>query len=326
MRRKLVRGSIHERRMHDSCATPVQARMDIFWANAAVLSLPSSQRVEVLVHDGASDLQLWPGPGVDRSLLDAYGPGLREQLDAQRKKSGGSIPLGEVVRLHPGKLHCNYLLWVATRGPEVDAQMANAPDLALIEKSVERVLEVAGSNGSISVGFGAFGDGPGAVPPEQRLAAIVKAAHRYHETAFSTGRPARVEIVRVCDPRSGVTASARRLVGRLAQSAPEPTPVVERPDPAARAPRKAAATRTRAAGGTARTGVRRAGETLSTSDIAEHRVTAQPYDRASRYRENDWFVHPRFGVGQVKRVTPDGAIDVLFEDGSTKKMLHAHTS
>jgi hypothetical protein len=25
----------------------------------------------------------------------------------------------------------------------------------------------------------------------------------------------------------------------------------------------------------------------------------------------------------VRRVTPDGAIEVLFEDGSTKKMLHA---
>ena len=89
--------------------------MDIFWANAAALSLPSSQRVEVLVHDGASDLQLWPGPGPDRNLLDAYGPGLREALEAQRKKHNGSLPLGEAVRLHPGKLHCNYLLWVATR-------------------------------------------------------------------------------------------------------------------------------------------------------------------------------------------------------------------
>ncbi|MDB4976302.1 MAG: hypothetical protein JWN48_4643 [Myxococcaceae bacterium] len=297
--------------------------MDIFWANAAVLSLPSSQRVEVLVHDGASDLQLWPGPGTDRNLLDAYGPGLREQLDAQRAKHGGSIPLGEVVRLHPGKLHCNYLLWVATRGPEVDAQMADAPPLPLIESAVERVLEIAGANGSISVGIGALGEGPKAAPPEERLAAIVRAAHRYHETAFATGRPARVELVRVCDPRGGVTAAARRAVGRLAQSAPDPTPVIERPDPAARAPRKAASVSKPRAGMATRAGTRRVAETLSTSDIAERRVTAQPYDRAHRYKESDWFVHPRFGVGQVKRVTPDGAIDVLFEDGSTKKMLHA---
>jgi O-acetyl-ADP-ribose deacetylase (regulator of RNase III) len=305
--------------------------MDIFWANAAVLSLPSSQRVEVLVHDGASDLQLWPGPGIDRNLLDAYGPGLREALDAQRTKHGGSIPLGEVVRLHPGKLHCNYLLWVATREPERDAQLADAPSLALLEQAVVRCLEVAGSNGSVSVGFGALGDGPNAAPPEEWLATIVRAAHRYHETSFATGQPARVEIVRVCDPRGGVTAGARRLAGRLAQSAPEPTPVVLRPDPGERVPKRAAVGNKNPNVAKGRpnmaTSRRRAvAEVLDAGEVATRRVTAAPYDRGHRYREADWFVHPKFGVGQVRKVTPDGAIDVLFEDGSTKKMLHAHSS
>jgi len=301
---------------------PLPARMDIFWANAAALSLPSSQRVEVLVHDGASDLQLWPGPGVDRNLLDAYGPGLREALDAQRAKHGGTLPLGEAVRLHPGKLHCNYLLWVATRDPERDAQMADAPSLELLERAVIRCLEIASTNGSISVGFGALGEGPKAAPAEQRLAAIVRAAHRYHETSFASGRPARVEVVRVCDPRGGVTAAARRLVGKLAQSAPEPVVPAVRAEPEPRARRAASAAKPRATGAGSR---RRVAETLDAGDIAERRVTANPYDRAHRYRESDWFVHPRFGVGQVKRVTPEGAIEVLFEDGSTKKMLHAHS-
>jgi O-acetyl-ADP-ribose deacetylase (regulator of RNase III) len=293
--------------------------MDIYWANAAVLTLPSSQRVEVLVYDGASDLQLWPGPGNDRALADAYGPGLREALDAQRAKHGGSVALGDVVRIHPGKLHCNYLLWVASRGPEVDAQQADAPPLQLIESAVERVLEIAGSNGSVSVGFGALGDGPKAVAPEERLAAIVRAAHRYHETSLATGRPARVELVRVCDPRGGITAAARRLVGRLAQSAPEP--VASRVEQGIAAPRKLASpSKPRTAASGAR---RRVAETLSANDIASHRVTARPYDRAHRYALGEWFVHAKFGVGQVKNVTPDGAIDVLFEDGSTKKMLHA---
>ncbi|HEX5655693.1 MAG TPA: macro domain-containing protein [Polyangiales bacterium] len=294
--------------------------MDIYWANAALLSLPSSQRVEVLVHDGATDLQLWPGPGPDRVLLDTYGSGLRAALDAQREKHGGQIEIGDAVRLHPGKLHCNYLLWVASRGPEVDAQQADAPSLKLLEQAVERVLEIAGSNGSVSVGFGALGDGPKAAPPEERLAAIVRAAHRYHEHSLATGRPARVELVRVCDPRAGVTASARRLVGRLAQSAPEPTPVRVESGPA---PRKLASSKPR----TAATGARkRTAETLSVSDVAERRVTSRPYDRAHRYSLGEWFVHAKFGVGQVKNVTPDGAIDVLFEDGSTKKMLHAQSS
>jgi O-acetyl-ADP-ribose deacetylase (regulator of RNase III) len=293
--------------------------MDIFWANAALLSLPSSQRVEVLVHDGSTDLQLWPGPGPDRVLLDAYGPGLRAALDAQRDKHAGQLELGEAARLHPGKLHCNYLLWVATRGPEVDAQQSDAPSLKQLESAVERVLEIAGSNGSVSVGFGALGDGPKAAPPEERLAAIVRAAHRYHEQSLAKGRPARVEIVRVCDPRAGVTASARRLVGRLAQSAPEPVAprVVESGPPARKLASKPR---------TAATGARkRATETLSVSDVAERRVTSRPYDRSHRYRAGEWFVHAKFGVGQVKTVTPDGAIDVLFEDGSTKKMLHAQS-
>jgi len=303
--------------------------MDIFWANAAVLSLPSSQRVEVLVHDGASDLQIWPGPGPDRNLLDAYGPGLREALDAQRKKHGGSLPLGEAVRLHPGKLHCNYLLWIASREPERDAQMADAPSIELIERAVGRCLEIAGANGSVSIGFGALGEGPNAAPPEQRLAAVVKAAHRYHEASFAGGRPAHVELVRVCDPRGGVTAAARRLVGRLAQSAPEPPPP-PRGELSERTPRRAASSSggSRASTGsrpTAATSRRRMAEVLSPADIAQRRVTANPYDRARRYTEAEWFVHPRFGVGQVKRVTPDGAIDVLFEDGSTKKMLHAQS-
>jgi O-acetyl-ADP-ribose deacetylase (regulator of RNase III) len=297
--------------------------MDIFWANAAVLSLPSSQRVEVLVHDGASDLQLWPGPGPDRNLLDAYGPGLREALEAQRKKHAGTLPLGEAVRVHPGKLHCNYLLWVATRDPERDAQQADAASVELIERAVVRCLEIAGANGSVSIGFGALGEGPKAAPPEQRLAAIVRAAHRYHEACFASGRPARVEVVRVCDPRGGITASARRLAGRLAQSAPEPAPVARAESSERGARRSVGEARARPAAATSR---RRATEVLSAADVAQRRVTANPYDRGRRYAESEWFVHPRFGVGQVKRVTPDGAIDVLFEDGSVKKMLHAQST
>lgn len=299
--------------------------MDIFWANAGVHSLPSSQRVEVLVHDGASDLRLWPGPGSDRNLLDAYGPGLREALDKQREKRAGNFEIGEVVRLHPGKLHCNYLLWAVTRGPEENAQQADAPQLSVIEKVVASCLEFAANNASVSVGFGALGEGPNAASPEERLAAIVRAAHRYHETS----RAAKIEIVRVCDPRSGVTAAARRLVGRLAQSAPEAPPLLREAALSASSPAKKTLTGSRARSTTSgsSTGKRRGAvaEVLDPAQVAHRRVTAAPYDRASRYREGEWFVHARFGVGQVRKVTPDGAVEVLFEDGSTKKMLHSQS-
>jgi O-acetyl-ADP-ribose deacetylase (regulator of RNase III) len=294
--------------------------MDIFWANAAILALPSSQRVEVLVHDGSSDLRLWPGPGTDRDLLETYGPGLREALDAQRLKAGGSVALGEAVRVHPGKLHCNYLLWVATRGPEQNAQRADAPPLSLIEQVVVQALDLASANGSVSVGFGALGDGPKAAAPEERLAAIVRAAHRWQESSYATGKPARVEIVRVCDARSGVTAAARRMVGRLAHAAPDPLPS-PRIESSERSPKKTISMgKPRAV---AAPGKRRQSDLLDANEVAQHRVTGKPYDRGHRYREGEWFVHPRFGVAQVRRVTPEGSIEVLFEDGSLKKMLHA---
>jgi O-acetyl-ADP-ribose deacetylase (regulator of RNase III) len=293
--------------------------MDIFWANAGVHSLPSSQRVEVLVHDGASDLRLWPGPGPDRNLLDAYGPGLREALEKQREKRAGHFEIGEVIRLHPGKLHCNYLLWAVTRGPEQNAMQADAPSLEIIGQVVLRCLEIAANNNSVSIGFGALGEGPKAAPPEERLASVVRAAHRYHESS----RAARIEIVRVCDARSGVTAAARRLVGRLAQSAPEPPPILrEPPGPAAK--RTLTGSRVRPPQATVAS-KRRAADVLDEREVAQKRVTAAPYDRAQRYKDGDWFVHARFGVGQVKRLTPEGAIEVLFEDGTTKKMLHAQS-
>ena len=65
--------------------------MDIFWANANGFFFPSSQRVEVLVHDGASDFRLWPGFGQDRNLLERLRwrfvdgrCGERDKLGAQR--------------------------------------------------------------------------------------------------------------------------------------------------------------------------------------------------------------------------------------------------
>lgn len=274
-----------------------------------------------MVHDGTRDFSIWPGPGPDRAFVDAYGPGLREVLAAQQLKHKGGLAMGEVARLHSGKLHSNYLLWAALRDAEVDARQAPAPGIPAIQEVVVRCMEIAAQNASISIAFGALGDGPSAAPPEERLAAIVRAAHRYYEQCISSGRPPRIETVRVCDVRAGVTASARRLVGRLAQSAPEPVnkPLVE---PLRVRPRAASAPKSSSgSSSTASKGRRQVG--LDPNEVSSRRVSANPYDRVRTYRENEWFIHPKFGVGQVKRVTPEGAIEVMFEDGSTKKMLHA---
>ena len=127
--------------------------------------------------------------------------------------------------------------------------------------------------------------------------------------------------VRVLGEVRGLTQGPAKDFSATMGAAPEPVPS-PREVSSERSPKKtlAGGTRARPAGSG---GKRRAADELDASDVAQRRVTASPYDRAHRYRETDWFVHPRFGVGQVRRVTPDGAIEVLFEDGSTKKMLHA---
>jgi len=40
------------------------------------------------------------------------------------------------------------------------------------------------------------------------------------------------------------------------------------------------------------------------------------------YAAGEWLSHKKFGLGRVERVTPEGAIEVLFEDGAQKKMVH----
>jgi len=59
--------------------------------------------------------------------------------------------------------------------------------------------------------------------------------------------------------------------------------------------------------------------------VADGVFPAELLDDSVNYRPECQGVHPKFGVGQVRKVTPDGAIEVLFEDGTTKKMLHAHS-
>jgi O-acetyl-ADP-ribose deacetylase (regulator of RNase III) len=284
--------------------------MDIYWANAAVCNLPSPQRVEVLVHDGPTDLRPWPGPGPDRDLQEAYGPTFKDVLAEQFRNLGRPLEIGEVLRLHPGKLHCNYLLWIASRGPEKDAERDRAPDLGVLERGTLAALEYARERGSQSIAFGAMGEGPNSLNPEERLATIVRAAHRFHESIFERGVSASLETVRVCDANKTVVGQARRAVGRLAKvdakaaaaevsSAAKRTPAAKKPP----APRKV--------------------KGLDPELVSKYRAGAHVYDRGDVFEAGEWIVHSRFGVGRVGEVTAQGSIVVLFEDGSTRTMLHA---
>jgi hypothetical protein len=291
--------------------------MDVLFLNCPVFEIPSSHRVGAIVHDGAADLRLWPGPGPDRDLNAAYGPGLSRALQTERTQLGVSkLEPADVARVHPGRLHCDFLAWVAVRKPEPGSTQEPAPPKELLERAVMQALEFVAARSVVKVAFHALGDGPESLPPDERLAVIVHTAHRYEDQCFAAGRAPVVEEVLVCEPRSSVLAAAKRRVATLAKSAVPARPAAEPAAPKKRRATKSATT----------TGGRRSRKppppSLAPSDVAAMRARAAPYDRTHTYASGDWLIHSKFGVGRVESVHPDLKIDLLFEDGSSKTLIH----
>lgn len=284
--------------------------MDVLLFNSSVFDIPSSRRVGAVVHDGASDLRLWPGPGWDRELNEAYGGDLQRALDAERRALGkDELELTEVLRVHPGRLHCDMLAWVATRPSEPGSQRQPAPDAALLERAVLSVLEFVATRSVERIAFPALGQGPGELPAAERLAIVVRAAHAYQERCFASGKAPVVEEVLVCEPSPAAVSQARRLVRDLAgAAAPEPARPAEPKREGRR--RVAGASKPRLKKG------------LDPDEVSRRRITAEPYDRSRDYTIGDWFTHPKFGAGRVEQVTQEGHIEVLFEDGEKRKMVH----
>jgi len=287
--------------------------MDVTLLNTSVFDIPSSRRVGAIVHDGAADMRLWPGPGWDRELGHSWGPGLSRALESELRQTGQDrLPIGGAARVHRGKLHCDFLLWVATRVPEPGAERAPAPDVERIETAVLEALRFAAERSVERIAFPPIGDGPGELAEDERLAAVVRAAHRYQDRCFAEGRAPVVEEVLVCSPSPRSVSSARRKVSGLATAA-------EPPRPAPAEPKKKPARR-RAVG--ARKKRAPAAPRLDPEEAARMRAASDPYDRSRTYEAGQWFVHPKFGAGRVENVTPEGAIEVLFEDGAVRKMIH----
>src|SRR5687768_17177169 len=112
--------------------------MDVTLLATSVYDLPSSRRVGAIVYDGTVDLRLWPGPGTDRLLLAAYGPTLQPVLDAERAQlEGERLPKGGMIRVHPGKLHCDLLVWIGTRDPEPGTERSAAPSREAITEATD---------------------------------------------------------------------------------------------------------------------------------------------------------------------------------------------
>lgn len=290
------------------------ALMDVLLVAHSAFELPTSLRVAAIAHDGAGDLRLWPGPGPDRELAMAYGDQLADVLeDARAQLPGGQLELGKALRIHPGRLHCDFLMWLASRPSEPGVEQEPAPGEPQIARLVESALEFAASRHASEVALPAIGSGRDALDETERLVAVVAAANRYEEQRFAAGRPPVVERILVCHPKQAVLSAVRRRVQSQARvvassqtgvdSAPRKTTV--RGQSTARRPRK---TRT---------------PTLDPQEVATARVKAAPYSWSHQYAQGEWLLHPKFGAGQVREVTPEGGIVVLFEDGNQRRMVHA---
>jgi hypothetical protein len=120
-----------------------------------------------------------------------------------------------------------------------------------------------------------------------------------------------IEHVHLCAPARDAHREATKRIGKLAKSA-EP----ERR--ATAAAKKKAPAKARKPGGSRVRG-------LDADDVARARTTAGPYSMKRQYSVGEWLVHSKFGVGRVEASNAEGAIDVLFEDKATRKMVHGRT-
>ncbi|MCC6872837.1 MAG: hypothetical protein IT378_00910 [Sandaracinaceae bacterium] len=295
--------------------------MDILLTQSSVLQLPSSHRVDAIVYDGTTDLRLWPAPGPDRDLLDAYGDDLKTVLDRERERlQDGLLPIGSMIRLHRGKLHCDFLLWIATRGPEESGIQAPAPSEETLKAAVLEAMRFSAERHVKKIAFPALGHGPDALDETDRLVLISRAASAYFDECAAAGRPSGIEEVLLCHPSAARISAARQKLGRGVSVAQDVTPAKREDVFKSKA---AKAKRASIKGDKTRGSSRKPVARLEEQEIAQARATASAYDRARTYSIGDHFVHSKFGVGRVEERTPEGFIVVLFEGGDTRRMLHA---
>lgn len=292
--------------------------MDILLLNASVFELPTARRASAIVYDGTRDLRLWRPPGPDRDLLHAYGDTLPEVLDRERARLGGALPIGGALRLHPGKLRCDFLLWVASREPHGDVEPSAAPGADVIEQAALGAARFAQGRDVTRLAFGAVGAGPGALAVEERLAAVVRALDRYREQCLAEGRAVDIDEAIVADRSVAAIGKARRMVASKARQI-EPPAARPATSPAARSSERPRSAASRSAASPRRTRARG----LDPDALLMARGRADAYDRAKQYLAGEWIVHPRFGTGQVREVLADRMMVVLFEDGEERRLVHA---
>jgi hypothetical protein len=258
--------------------------------------------------------------------LQVYGDKLPDLLDKERAQlSGRKLALGQALRLHAGKLHCDYMIWVGSRPPHGDDEQAPAPEPAFLEKVAQSALELADKHHTVRVAFGVLGAGPKAGDAAERLAALVRGANAFRTACRSSGRTPSIEEVLVCSASSSDIARARRATEKLAKQEAAPIAV-----PVKREVSSASRSRSAGSGGArsvaASAGGSRGKKRLDPRAIEGARASAMSYDRAHNYTPNEWLIHPKFGVGEVQTILrAEGMIMVLFEDGEERRLLHGRS-
>jgi len=282
--------------------------MDVSIVRTSPFDLPSKRRVGAIAYDGTVDMRLWRGPGSDRDLDELYGGDLQDFLDQEREKLGiERLKLGEVVRVHRGQLHCDFLAWVGAREPEPGTSQSSAPGREVLREMALATLSFVAERSVERVAFPALGEGLNQLDRADRLEIIIRAAHEYEAACFKDGRPPVVEEVLVCEPIAEVVRRVQGRVSGLAKSE-----VVVAPKAARKKAKRKPASRTR----------KPAKPVLDPAEVSAVRHTAEKYSIRRNYQIGEWLRHPKFGVGRVESVTDTQAMEVIFEDGEIKRLAH----
>lgn len=304
--------------------------------NSLVYEIPTSRRVGALVYDGSADMRLFRGPGDDRELDRAWGGGLQKALDTERQQQGGEpLPLGAVIRVHYGRLHCNFLLWAVTTPAVPRTEIPTAPSQEAIHDAVVAALEFVAERSIERVAFPALGGGEGAATVEERLLTIARAAHAYAEARRSAGKSTVLEEVIICEPNGKTLRAVERKASEIVQRLNDGQSGTSGGSPFQKTSRASGSSATRgtsARSASARTstgGGRRPRKPvepppqLSAEEIKKGRAAAGPYETRRKYSEGDWIKHSKFGLGRVHAILEKRAMNVLFEDQSLRKMVHS---
>ena len=117
----------------------------------------------------------------------------------------------------------------------------------------------------------------------------------------------------MCEASARALAAAKRKVANLAKTADVP-----RSESSTEAPKRKRASTT----GSRSRKKAPVVPVLAAAEIEAMRVRAGTYDRTHAYSVGDWLIHPKFGVGRVEMVYPEKKIDLLFEGGGQKTLIH----